>query len=71
VLELRAIVLILELKRQGLRVNAITRQSGLDRKTANKHLERGLEAAIYGPREPEASLAEDYCNYMMDRSAAW
>jgi hypothetical protein len=34
--------MILELKRQGLGVSAIARQTGLDRKTVRKYLERGL-----------------------------
>ena len=45
--ELREIVMILELKRQGLGVSAIARQTGLDRKTVRKYLERGLEVPIY------------------------
>jgi transposase len=39
--------MILELKRQGLGVSAIARQTGLDRKTVKKYLERGLEAPVY------------------------
>ncbi|SDJ55742.1 Winged helix-turn helix, partial [Salipiger marinus] len=52
--------MILELKRQGLGVSAIARQTGLDRKTVRKYLERGLEAPVYGPREPEERLADKY-----------
>ncbi len=44
--ELREIVMTLELKRQGLGVSAIARQTGLDRKTVGKHLERGLEVPV-------------------------
>jgi transposase len=44
--------MILELKRQGLGVSAIARQTGLDRKTVRKYLELDLEAPVYGPREP-------------------
>jgi len=40
--------MILELKRQGLGVSAIARQTGLDRKTVRKYLERGLEVPVYG-----------------------
>ena len=71
VVELREIVMILELKRQGLGVSAIARQTGLDRKTVRKYLERGLEAPVYGPREPEERLAEEYCTYLVDKLAAW
>ena len=38
---LREIVMIHDLKRQGLGVSAIARQTGLDRKTVRKHLETG------------------------------
>jgi transposase len=38
VVGLREIVMILELKRQGLGVSAIARQTGLDRKTVRKYL---------------------------------
>jgi hypothetical protein len=54
---LREIVMILELKREGLGVSAIARQTGLDRKTVRKYLERGLEAPVYGQREPGERLA--------------
>ena len=50
--ELRKIVLIHDLKRQGLSVSAIARQTGLDRKTVPKYLDRGLEVPVYGPRDP-------------------
>ncbi|TIS17424.1 MAG: helix-turn-helix domain-containing protein, partial [Mesorhizobium sp.] len=43
------IVMILDLHRQGLSVSAIARQSGIDRKTVRKYIERGLEAPVYGP----------------------
>ncbi|MGR3475615.1 MAG: helix-turn-helix domain-containing protein [Sulfitobacter sp.] len=68
--KLREIVMILELKRQGLGVSAIARQTGLDRKTVRKYLERGLEAPVYGPREPEERLADKYGAYLVDRLSA-
>ena len=37
------VVMILELHRQGLKVSAIARQTGLDRKTIRKYIARGLE----------------------------
>ena len=46
------IVVIHDLKRQGLSVTAIARKVGLDRKTVRRHLERGLEAPAYGPVHP-------------------
>ena len=43
-------IMILELHRQGLKVAAIARQLGIDRKTVRKYISRGLEPPIYGPR---------------------
>lgn len=63
--------MILELKRQGLGVSAIARQTGLDRKTVRKYLERGLEAPIYGPRAPGERLAEHYQDFLLQRLAAF
>ena len=50
VIKLGEIVMILDLHRQGLSVSAIARQTGVDRKTIRKYIERGLEAPAYGPR---------------------
>ena len=49
------IVMILELHRQGGSVSAIARQVGLDRKTVDKYIERGLEPAAVCPRPPRVS----------------
>ena len=54
VVRLGEIVLIHDLKRQGLSVSAIARQLGLDRKTVRRHLERGLEPPAYGPARAAA-----------------
>ena len=58
------IVLIHDLKRQGLSVSAIARKLGLDRKTVRKHLERGMEAPAYGPRAPRPPLIEPFEDYL-------
>ena len=50
-IKLKEIVLIHDLKREGLSISAIARQTGLDRKTISKHLELGIEPPVYGPRE--------------------
>lgn len=63
--------MILELKRQGLGVSAIARQTGLDRKTVRKYLERGLEAPVYGPREPGERLATRFGSYLTERLSAF
>lgn len=68
---LEEIVLIHDLKRQGLSVSAIARQLGLDRKTVRRHLERGLEAPAYGPRAPQPPLIEPFWDYLAARVAAY
>ncbi len=51
-IRLEKIVMIHDLKRQGLSVSAIARQTGLDRKTVRKHLAGGVKAPVYKPRPP-------------------
>ena len=65
------LVMILDLHRQGLSVSAIARRSGLDRKTVRKYIERGMEAPVYGPRAPRASLIDPYRDYLRQQVAAW
>ncbi len=55
-IKLGEMVMILDLHRQGLSVSAIARESGLDRKTVRRYIERGLEPPCYGPREPRLRL---------------
>lgn len=64
---LREIVLIHDLKRQGLSLSAIARKTGLDRKTVRKYLDRGLEAPVYGPRQPRPRVLEPYEDYLRER----
>ena len=68
---LREIVMIHDLKRQGLGVSAIARQTGLDRKTVRKYLEQGMEAARYGPRRPRPRRLDPYADYLRQRVAAF
>ena len=65
------IVLIHDLKRQGLTITAIARQVGLDRKTVRRYLERGLEPPAYTPREPGPRLIEAFEAYLRERVAAY
>lgn len=65
------IVLIHDLKRQGLTVAAIARKVGLDRKTVRKYLERGLETPAYGPREPRPRLVGPYEDYLRERITSY
>ena len=71
VVRLGEIVLIHDLKRQGLSIAAIARQVGLDRKTVRRYLERGLEAPAYGPRQPRPRLLEPYEAYLHERIDAY
>ncbi len=68
---LREIVVIHDLKRQGLGVSAIARQTGLDRKTVRKYLARGLEAPAYKPREPRARVIGPFEDYLQERLRAF
>jgi len=68
---LREIVLIHDLKKQGLSVSAIARKVGCDRKTVRKYLELGLEAPVYGPRRPRAGVIEPYERYLHERVRAF
>jgi len=67
VVGLGEIVMILDLHRQGLSVSAIARQSGIDRKTVRKYVERGLEAPVYGPRKPRPALLDAFASYLRER----
>ena len=59
--------MIHDLKRQGLGISAITRRTGLDRKTVRKYLDPGLQSARYGPRQPRPRLLDPYGDYLRDR----
>lgn len=64
---LREIVLIHDLKKQGLSLTAIARKVGCDRKTVRKYLERGLDSPVYGPRQPRDCLLDPYEDYLHER----
>ena len=55
-IKLRELIVILDLHKQGLTISAIAERTGLDRKTVRKYIERGLEAPVYGPRQPRARV---------------
>lgn len=63
--------MIHDLKKQGLSVTAIARKVGCDRKTVRKYLELGLEAPVYGPRQPRARIVEPYEHYLRERVLAF
>src|SRR5450631_4287159 len=69
VVRLGELVVILDLHQQGLSVSAIARRSGLDRKTVRRHLGRGLEPPVYGPRPPRATKITPFERYLRERVA--
>ena len=71
VIKLGAVVVILDLHRQGLSVSAIGRQCGLDRKTVRRYIARGLEPPAYGPRRPRPTLLDPFTRYLRERVSAY
>ena len=60
-------IMILELHRQGLKVAAIARQLGVDRKTVRKYISRGLEPPAYGPRARRQKSTDTFLPYLRER----
>ena len=71
VIKLGEVVMILDLHRQGLSVSAIALELGIDRKTVRKYLTRGLEAPVYGPRQPRPRRIDPFVPYLRERVEAW
>jgi len=67
VLNLGEIVMIQQLKNEGLSITAIAERTGLDRKTVRKYLARGLDAPIYGPRAPRPTCLDPFKEYIAQR----
>ncbi|MEG3174035.1 IS21 family transposase [Sphingomonas sp. ZB1N12] len=61
------LMMILDLHRQGLKVAAIARQAGVDRKTVRKYIARGLEPPCYGPRQPRTRVIDTHVAYLRAR----
>ena len=70
-LDLKELVMILDLHRQGLSVTAIARQAGVDRKTVRKYIARGLEPPAYGPRAPRARASDTFLPFLRERVTAY
>ena len=66
----RDLLMIHDLHRQGLSIQAIARRTGHDRKTVRKYLQLGLEPPVYGPRQPRPSLLDPYKDYIRGRLQA-
>ena len=71
VVRLGEVVMIHDLKRQGLSISAIARKLGLDRKTVRTPPEGGLAAPVYGPRQPCPRLLEPFEPYLRARILAF
>ena len=71
VIDLRELMMILELHRQGLSVSAIAERTGLDRKTVRKYIRRGLVAPQYKPRVARRTVIDPYRDYLRERLLAW
>jgi transposase len=71
VVNLRVLMMILELHRQGLSVSAISQRSGLDRKTVRKYIQGGLVAPRYKPRAARAGLVQPFHGYLRERLIQW
>lgn len=65
------LIKILDLHRQGLKVAAIARQVGIDRKTVRKYIARGIEVPTYGPRQPRDRLLDPWTDYLRVRLEAY
>ena len=63
--------MILDLHRQGLSLSAIARQTGLDRKTVRRYIQRGLEPPTYRPRPPRTGKITAFDAYLRERVAAY
>ncbi|WGF90218.1 IS21 family transposase [Marinivivus vitaminiproducens] len=70
-IKLGEMMMILDLHRQGLSVSAIARQTGADRKTVRKYIERGLEAPVYGPRKPRQTVIDPFTAYLRERVTSY
>lgn len=58
---------VVELKRQGLSIRAISRLTGYDRTTISRYLSAPSSRPVYGPRVPAQSKLEPFKPYLKDR----
>jgi transposase len=58
------------LKRQGLSIRAIARETGLSRVTVRRHLQDPEAASRYGPREPRPTKLGPHIEYLLARVQA-
>lgn len=70
-INLKELMMILELHRQGLSVSAIAERTGHDRKTVRKYIRQGLVAPEYKPRAPRPTVVKPFEPYLRERVATW
>lgn len=68
---LKGLMMILELHRQGLPISVIAERTGHDRKTVRKYIQQGLVLPKYKPRPPKAALLAPYLEYLRERLLSW
>lgn len=68
---LKGLMMILELHRQGLPISVIAERTGHDRKTVRKYIEQGLVVPRYKPRPAKTVLLAPYLDYLCERLLAW
>ncbi len=61
---------VVELKRQGLSIRAISRMTGFDRKTIGRYLSAPESRPVYGPRVAVESKLEPFKRYLQERLSA-
>jgi transposase len=71
VVNLKELVMILELHQQGLSVSAIAARSGKDRKTVKRHIKNGLKVPKYKPRAPKVKLLAAFELTVAERLGQW
>jgi transposase len=71
VVNLKELMMILELHRQGLPISVIAERTGHDRKTVRKYIEQGLVVPRYKSRPAKTVLLAPYLDYLRERLLAW
>ncbi len=68
---LKEMMMILELHRQGLSIRQIAQRTGSDRKTVRKYIQRGYLVPEYKPRSPRLTLVTPFEDYLRERLDQW
>ena len=68
--KLSKLIMMIDLRRQGLSISAIARKTGLCRQTVRQPLKRGLVSPVYGPRHPRPRLLDPYEGSLRERIEA-